>query len=177
MNGHDHRNKQQTCAAHSPKRRSSHVAPHGSRNEVTARQKSHQVHGSKYPARNGQRQLHMAGARTAVLAILDQVLTLSTTSEAQKGPLTWENVPKVGLEPDSSPCKHWTPAKTCGIRPGPAPVRPDPQPRVCTLCTRQLRRFKLSNHRPQPAARNEGMRFFCVPTNNPRLHPGLRPRP
>jgi hypothetical protein len=57
-------------------------------------------------------------------------------SEAQKGPLTWENVPKVGLDLHSSPCKHWAPAETYGIRPSPPPpVRPHPKPRMWTVST------------------------------------------
>ena len=56
-------------------------------------------------------------------------------SEAYK-PLNRENtVPEVGLEPHSSPCKHWARAETCGIRPSPESVRPNPKAKVCTLCT------------------------------------------
>jgi hypothetical protein len=44
-------------------------------------------------------------------------------------------VPEVGLEPGSSPGKHWAPTETCGIRPDPIPVRLDTKPRVCTMCT------------------------------------------
>ena len=44
----------------------------------------------------------------------------------QKPPLTrGYAVPEVGLELHSRPCKHWAPAETCGIRPDPAPVRPE----------------------------------------------------
>jgi hypothetical protein len=47
-------------------------------------------------------------------------------------------VPEVGLEPHSNPCKHWELQKTYRIRPRPAPVRPDPKPKVRTLSTRLL---------------------------------------
>jgi hypothetical protein len=45
-------------------------------------------------------------------------------------------VPKVGLDLHSSPCKHWAPAETYGIRPSPPPpVRPHPKPRMWTVST------------------------------------------
>lgn len=46
-----------------------------------------------------------------------------------------ENVPEVGLEPHSSLGNLATPAKTSPNRPDPPPVRPDPKPKMCTLCT------------------------------------------
>jgi hypothetical protein len=53
-----------------------------------------------------------------------------------KTPLTCGNtVPEVGLEPHSRPCKHWELQKTSAIRASPADVRPNPKPKVCTLCT------------------------------------------
>ncbi|MCB5292368.1 hypothetical protein BJQ90_01803 [Arthrobacter sp. SO3] len=58
------------------------------------------------------------------------------TRKGTKKPLTCGNtVPEVGLEPGSSPCKHWIPAETSAIRPSPAPVRPSPRPKVWTLST------------------------------------------
>ncbi len=51
-------------------------------------------------------------------------------------------MPKVGLETDSSPCKHWELAETCGIRPDPTEVRPSPGPKVWTLSTPTILRFK-----------------------------------
>jgi hypothetical protein len=57
------------------------------------------------------------------------------TTHANK-PLTCGNtVPEVGLEPGSQPRKHWEVPKTCRVRPNPAPVRPSPRSKVCTLCT------------------------------------------
>jgi hypothetical protein len=50
-----------------------------------------------------------------------------------KGPLTWENVPEVGLELHSGPCRYCELPETCGIRPDPTPVRPSPTPKVCKL--------------------------------------------
>jgi hypothetical protein len=44
-------------------------------------------------------------------------------------------VPKVGLELHYSPCKHWAPAETSGIRPDPTYVQPSPKPKVWTLST------------------------------------------
>ena len=60
------------------------------------------------------------------------------TKRHQKAPEQGKHVPEVGLEPGSSPCKHWTPAQTSGIRPSPAPVRPSPRPKVWTLSTPPL---------------------------------------
>jgi hypothetical protein len=51
-------------------------------------------------------------------------------------------VPEVGLELHSNPCKHWSPAETCGIRASPADVRPSPEPSLWTLSTGHFRRFK-----------------------------------
>ena len=42
-------------------------------------------------------------------------------------------MPEVGLEPHSSPCKHWAPAETCGIRAGPPHIRRGP-PAKCAQC-------------------------------------------
>lgn len=47
------------------------------------------------------------------------------THQKQKTPLTWENVPEVGLEPDSSPCKHWEVKETSPIQA--SPTRSDAQ--------------------------------------------------
>ena len=80
----------------------------------------------------------------------------------QKPPLTRGNaVPEVGLEPHSSPCKHWTPPKTCGIRPSPAPVRPSPKPKVWTLSTPPILPTKGL---PQTAAPriDRARRFFAL---------------
>jgi hypothetical protein len=38
------------------------------------------------------------------------------TRQKQKTPVTWENVPEVGLELHSNPRKHCAPTETCGIR-------------------------------------------------------------
>lgn len=57
------------------------------------------------------------------------------TVRGPKGPLTWENVPEVGLEPHSSPCKHWEVAETCRISASPAGVRTSPGTRVWTMST------------------------------------------
>jgi hypothetical protein len=65
-------------------------------------------------------------------------LVNSCTIRGPQGPEQGKHVPEVGLELHSSPCKHWTPAKSSAIWPGPAPVRPGPKPRVCTLCTPSL---------------------------------------
>ena len=56
-------------------------------------------------------------------------------SEGQRPPDLRKHVPEVGLEPHSSPCKQRELPKTCRVRPSPAPVRPSPTARVCTLCT------------------------------------------
>ena len=57
------------------------------------------------------------------------------TKKHQKAPEQGKHVPEVGLEPGSSPCKHWTPPK----HPESGPVRhrygPVRRPKVCTLCT------------------------------------------
>src|SRR6476659_2389763 len=60
------------------------------------------------------------------------------TLRGPQAPEQGKHVPEVGLELHSLPRKHWTPAETCGIRPDPAPVRPDPKPEVCTLYTPQI---------------------------------------
>ena len=57
------------------------------------------------------------------------------THQKQKTPLTLENVPEVGLELHSNPCKHWNPQETCGVWPDPSPVRPNPKPDMLTLST------------------------------------------
>jgi hypothetical protein len=56
-----------------PQRRSSHVAPHRPRNEITTRQKGRPSQGKEVSGhhRRGQLQPHMAGEGTAVRAILD----------------------------------------------------------------------------------------------------------
>jgi hypothetical protein len=46
-------------------------------------------------------------------------------------------VPEVGLELHSRPFKYWEPAKTCGIRAGPAPVSASLRPKVWTMSTGQ----------------------------------------
>ena len=71
-------------------------------------------------------------------------------------------MPEVGLELHSSPCEHWAPAETYGIRPEPTHIRPDPKPKVWTLSTRRFSRFKA--FRPTTAPRDEGMRSFLVLT-------------
>ena len=66
---------------------------------------------------------------------------LSTRKNTKK-PLTCENtVPEVGLELHSSPCEHWVPSETYGIRPDPIDVRPDPKPKLWTLSTLLSDRF------------------------------------
>jgi hypothetical protein len=53
--------------------------------------------------------------------------------------MTRENtLPEVGLEPGSCPCESAPPPKISPSRHSPAPVLPDPSPRVCRLCTPQL---------------------------------------
>ena len=61
-------------------------------------------------------------------------------------------MPEVGLELHSLPCKHWTPAETCGIRPDPAHVRPDPKPKVCTLYTPQIWPVPRIRTKPHPSS-------------------------
>jgi hypothetical protein len=68
-------------------------------------------------------------------------------------------VPKVGLELHSIPCKHWAPAETCGIRPDPTHIRPNPKPNLWTLSTHQFRCFEAF----RVAVHNEGARFFFAP--------------
>jgi hypothetical protein len=81
-----------------------------------------------------------------------------------KSPLTREYVvPEVGLELHSLPRKHWAPPETCGIRPVPTHIRPDPKPKVWTLSTRQFRRFKA--FRPTTAPRIDGARSFFALTS------------
>jgi hypothetical protein len=58
-----------------------------------------------------------------------------STVKRQKAPDLRKHVPKVRLELHSHPCKHWASAETCGIRTSPAPVRPNPQPKMCTMYT------------------------------------------
>ena len=85
-----------------------------------------------------------------------------------KTPLTRGHaVPKVGLEPDSSPCKHWPPAETCRIRPDPAPVRPGPQPRVRTMCTPPFSCFEAA-HRHTLATTEPPRRATSTDTAEPR---------
>ena len=77
------------------------------------------------------------------------------TKKGTKKPLTCGNtVPEVGLEPGSSPCKHWTPAETYGIRPG-------PRPKVWTLSTPP---FLPTRGLPQTAAprSDRARRFFAL---------------
>jgi hypothetical protein len=69
-------------------------------------------------------------------------------------------VPEVGLELHSSPCEHWAPAETCGIRPDPTPVRPDPQPRVWTLSTPNFGTYRALGQ--NAASRFEGMRLLVL---------------
>jgi len=69
-------------------------------------------------------------------------------------------VPEVGLEPDSSPCKHWELPETCRIRPDPTDVRPSPKPNVWTLSTPPILRIKGLT--PTAAPCIEWVRFFFV---------------
>ena len=68
------------------------------------------------------------------------------TFRGPQAPEQGKHVPEVGLELHSSPCKHWTPPETCGIRPSPARVRPSPTPKVCTLCTPLSSRRRMSRY-------------------------------
>jgi hypothetical protein len=80
-----------------------------------------------------------------------------STHQKPKLPLTWENVPEVGLELHSSPCNHWEPLETCGIRPDPTPIRPSPTLKVWTLSTPPIRRFKgfqTNDRTPQRSGRS-----------------------
>lgn len=96
---------------HSPGTCPGHVVPAGRSHEALRQQKSRDVQGRKEPAtRTATDKHHVTDTRQSDL--LGQACTPSTRSEAQKGPLTWENVPKVGLEPHSSLCKHWEVQKT-----------------------------------------------------------------
>jgi hypothetical protein len=91
------------------------------------------------------------------------------TVTGPKGPLTCGNtVAEVGLEPHSSPCKLWELQKTCAIRAGPANVRLDPQPRVCTMCTPFFCPFRCPIRR---LGRPYGPEFtdYCSSTQSPTL--------
>ena len=69
-------------------------------------------------------------------------------------------MPEVGLEPDSSPGKHWELPETCGIRPDPTDVRPSPRPKVWTLSTPPI--LSIKGLTPTAAPRFEGVRQFFV---------------
>jgi len=74
-----------------------------------------------------------------------------------KTPLTRGNaVPKVGLEPDSSPCKRWAPPETYGNRPDPTDVRPSPTAKVCTMCTPQNSPLCARKRQPRSQLREGG---------------------
>ena len=49
--------------------------------------------------------------------------------------LPTQQVPEVGLELHSTPCKHWEVAERCGIRADPIDLQPNPKPKVGTLST------------------------------------------
>jgi hypothetical protein len=88
-----------------------------------------------------------------------------------KLPLTRENVvPEVGLELHSSPCKHWAPAETCGIRPSPAYVQPSPTAKVCILCTPQKWPFCTArNTNRAPPLRERGLSLRRHQWDNGRI--------
>jgi hypothetical protein len=82
------------------------------------------------------------------------------TLRGPQAPEQGKHVPEVGLELHSSPCKHWAPAETYGIRPNPPDVRPIPKPNVWTLSTTAILRVKGLT--PTAAPRIEGVRHFFV---------------
>jgi hypothetical protein len=84
--------------------KSSHVAPNGRDHEEVKSENIAQANREEAPAPDDKILLRTETVR----AISSTVRTFFVhMSEAHKGPLTCENVPEVGLEPDFSPCNYW----------------------------------------------------------------------
>ncbi len=69
-------------------------------------------------------------------------------------------MPEVGLELSSSPCKHWEPAETYGIRSSPRTVSPDPRAKMWTMSTPRFPPLKPPTYDRIP--KQKGCGFFFV---------------
>ena len=91
-----------------------------------------------------------------------------------KTPLTrGSTVPEVGLEPHSSPYKHWELPKTYRIRPSPADVRPSPRLNLLTMSTPP--NSPLLAFQPPTAPHMKAVRFRRCADNQSEAPPGPVP--
>ena len=102
MNSHDHEKDNMPPRPHSPGPETSHVATTRPSNEGVARRKRRRQEGRKEPATERPATIAYSARHRSEPHGTRSVHTV----RGPKGPLTWENVPEVGLEPHSNPCNH-----------------------------------------------------------------------